>query len=464
MLRRSYIAAVLLSFFLVGSGVAKDDGAVVYTGDASAWSQFVSPVHYPITLAGNFGEPRPNHFHGGIDIKTDREEGKLIHAIGDGYVSRVCVGMNGFGNVVYVSHPNGYTSIYAHLKGFSSKIASLVRRYQYQHQTYICDVELGAADMPVSKGQFIAFSGNTGASFGPHLHLEILDAKGNKVDPLEYLKSQVTDTTAPEILSFRAYPQAGQGIFESKAAPSTHGFDREFTAWGAVGFSLRANDHMEGEYNNYGIYDMQMYVDDQLTFHSVMSYFPVSGNPMVNLWGDYDEYRRTGIWFMKTFMEPDLNLPMLYAPADRGIIHFREERPYRVKFVTSDIFGNTSERSFVVNARRTEFPPVNQVTENKETRQDKPVPEDNEGPIISPQSLTPSALSLRITDRMSAVKNYQAWLDGKFILFENPQNNWSIVCNLADTPVKPTGKPRTLRVVAVDKRDNTSEWTETITY
>ncbi len=134
---------------------------------------YTPPVDYEMSLAGNFGEPRPNHFHNGIDVKTGGVEGKPIYSIGEGYVSRITVGMFGFGNAVYVAHPDGKTSVYCHLKSFSPRIKSLLRKWQYENQSYIADVRLSPLDCPLSEGQFIAVSGNTGASQAPHLHLEL---------------------------------------------------------------------------------------------------------------------------------------------------------------------------------------------------------------------------------------------------------------------------------------------------
>ena len=134
---------------------------------------YQSPVHYEISLAGNFGEPRPNHFHGGIDIKTGGIEGKPIFSIGDGYVSCVTVGVGGYGNAVYIRHPEGYTSVYAHLKKFAPQIEANVKQWQYAHQSTNATLVFPPTAIPVSKGQLIAVSGNSGASQAPHLHLEV---------------------------------------------------------------------------------------------------------------------------------------------------------------------------------------------------------------------------------------------------------------------------------------------------
>ena len=176
------------------------------------------PVSYDISLAGNFGEPRPNHFHGGIDIKTDGVEGKAIYAIGDGYVSRVTMGLYGFGNAVYVTHPEGYTSVYCHLKSFSPRIQAALRRYQYQHETSEGDAYFSAVECPVSQGQLIALSGNTGNSMGPHLHLEIHDTKTwDMLDPCDFLGDYINDTIPPKVRGLMVYPQTGEGVVNGKS-------------------------------------------------------------------------------------------------------------------------------------------------------------------------------------------------------------------------------------------------------
>ena len=156
---------------------------------------FSSPVHYEVTLAGNFGEPRPNHFHGGIDVKTGQVEGKAMLSIGDGYVSQVTVGMYGFGNAVYVRHPQGYTSVYCHLKAFSPRIKAVLRRHQYLSRQSTGCFRFKPYEVPVAQGDIIAQSGNTGASQAPHLHLELLDNRTwAKHDALQYIPGLVKDT------------------------------------------------------------------------------------------------------------------------------------------------------------------------------------------------------------------------------------------------------------------------------
>lgn len=318
---------------------------------------YQSPVAYEISLAGNFGEPRPNHFHGGIDVKTGGIEGKAIYSVADGYVSRVTVGLLGFGNAVYVSHPDGHTSVYCHLKSFAPRIQRLVKRWQYAHQAYVADVRLTPTDCPVSRGQLIAVSGNTGASQAPHLHMEIHDTRtGDMLDPLDFLGSYVSDGLRPMAHGFMVYPIEGEGCFNGGSSKQTFGFGshnltRQFTAWGKVGFGLWANDYMEITYNRYGVRETVLEVDGHEVFHSVVDGIPIQSNRMVNSWGDYEHYMRYNVWYMKSFIEPGNTLPILKANAEGGIINFSEARDYHLKYILKDFKGNIAEYTFTVKGK-----------------------------------------------------------------------------------------------------------------
>lgn len=318
---------------------------------------FTPPVDYDISLAGNFGEPRPHHFHGGLDVKTGNVEGKHIYAIADGYVSRVTVGLYGFGNAVYVTHPTGQTSVYCHLKAFSPRIKAALRRYQYRHKTSVADARLTPLDVPVSQGQFIALSGNTGHSTGPHLHLELHDTRTwDMLDPYAVLADYINDSVPPQAHGFEAIPQY-DGIFNGGRSKQNFGFsshhlDREFTAWGRVGFALWANDYMQETYNHYGIRYTTLLVDGREVFRSDVSRVPMALNRMVNDWGDYEHYRRSNVWYMKSFVEPACRLPILWADKNRGIVDFCEERPYQLEYVLRDFKGNESRYSFIVQGQR----------------------------------------------------------------------------------------------------------------
>lgn len=314
---------------------------------------FTPPVDYDISLAGNFGEPRPHHFHGGLDVRTDGVEGKHIYAIADGYVSRITVGIDGFGNAVYITHPTGQTSVYCHLKSFSPRIKAALRRYQYRHETCEADARLTPLDVPVAKGQFIALSGNTGHSTAPHLHLEVHDTRTwNMLDPYQFLDEFIADTVPPQIHAIMAIPQRG-GTFNGNARYTTFSSSNtSLTAWGRVGFAVWADDYMQGAYNHYGIHETLLYVDGQVAFHSVVDNIPVALNRMVNAWGFYDHWLHYKTWYMKSYKEPGNTLPCLQADENRGVIVFDEERDYHLEYVLRDYKGNETRSSFTIRGQQ----------------------------------------------------------------------------------------------------------------
>lgn len=319
------------------------------------------PVSYDISLAGNFGEPRPHHFHGGIDIKTDGVEGKAIYAIGDGYVSRVTMGLYGFGNAVYVTHPEGYTSVYCHLKAFSPRIKAALRRYQYQHETSEGDAYFSALECPVSQGQLIALSGNTGNSMGPHLHLEIHDTETwDMLDPYEFIGDYLNDSIPPKVRGLMACPQVGEGVVNGKSEKQiirvADNQPPKLKAWGKVGFALWANDYMQNSSNHFGIHETTLMVDSQTVFSAVIDRIPLACNTLVNSWGDYDFWLKTHVWFLKSFAEPGNTLPFLYTQKDRGIIDFNEERDYVLTYILRDYRGNETRYSFTVRGEKSTIP------------------------------------------------------------------------------------------------------------
>src|SRR5664279_4701760 len=167
---------------------------------------FRSPVDFPIMLAGGFADIRQNHFHSGIDIRTGGEEGKPVYAIADGYVSRINISSGGFGKAVYITHPNGYTSLYGHLKKLNGAIGQWMKEQQYKKESFDLDIAVDPGILKVKKGDIIAYSGNTGLSEGPHLHFEIRDAATQEIiDPLLF-GLPFRDSTPPKMSDVRIYP------------------------------------------------------------------------------------------------------------------------------------------------------------------------------------------------------------------------------------------------------------------
>lgn len=329
---------------------------------SSVHVKYGSPVDYEISLAGNFGEPRPNHFHGGLDIKTAGVEGKPIYAIGDGYVSRITQGLSGFGNAVYVTHPEGFVSVYCHLKSFAPEVKQALRNYQYQHFTCAADAHLTPEDCPVTKGQLIALSGNTGSSTAPHLHLEIHEADTwDMLDPYEFIGDYISDSIPPTAHSLMVCPQRGEGVVNGSPDKQIFGFtspqlEKTLTAWGSVGFALWADDHMQKSYNYFGVRETVLNLDGHEIFRAVVDRVPVALNRQVNSWGDYDHWQHHKTWYLKSYIEPGNRLPILSAKGQRGIVDFNEERDYHFEYILRDYKGNEARYSFTIRGTRTVIP------------------------------------------------------------------------------------------------------------
>ena len=339
--------------------------------------QFSLPVHDDhVTLAGNFGEPRPHHFHGGIDIRTGMAVGRPIFAVADGYVSRITVGLFGFGNAIFIQHPDGHSSVYCHLKDFTPSQRARISRYRREHgqpddiaewhkpPRNTADIYLRPHEMPVSRGQLVAVSGNTGSSVAPHLHLEIHDTRTWAMrDPLSFVGQYLVDNTPPQAHAFMAYPQEGEGVFNGSDRQqyfnfTSHDLQREFTAWGKVGFGIWANDYMEDTFHHYGIRHTRLTIDGEVIFESDVDSIPAQMNRQVNSWGDYLHWRHQNVWYMKSFVEPGCQLPLFKTNGDRGFYDFNREKYYQVVYALTDAYGNQSVYTFTVTGKRQSIPKV----------------------------------------------------------------------------------------------------------
>lgn len=323
-------------------------------------SAFVSPFRFPLLLSANFGELRPNHFHDGIDIKTEGVTGKPIYSIADGYVSRVLVQHGGYGQAVYITHPNGLTSLYGHIVAFAPAVQEMVRSYQYEHETFVCDIALEPDRFPVKEGELIALSGNEGASAGPHLHLELRRTDtGDYVNPLPYFRHLLQDTRPPVAQWVGFYPVRGKGVVDGGtvrkivAAADLH---QPHTAWGDIYTAIAAKDYMEGTSNHYGVHSVVLYVDDREVFRSTTDEVSPEENRMINGFIDYEEYSRSRRLLMRSAVLPGNRLRLLSADGNRGVVTIDEERDYQFRYELTDDFGNTQTYRFTVRGRQQEIP------------------------------------------------------------------------------------------------------------
>ena len=318
---------------------------------------FISPFDFPLLLSGNFGELRANHFHGGVDFKTQGVVGKPIRCIADGYISRVTVTPGGYGQAVYITHDNGYTSVHGHLHRFMDGVQQVVEAYQYEHETFAVDLQFEADRFPLKQGEVFALAGNEGYSFGPHLHMEIRKTDTEEyIDPLQFYTDQLKDTTAPRATHVMLYPQVGKGVVNGSSRKKIISLSGQspITAWGQIAAGIKAYDYMDGTSNNYGVRSVTLLVDSVEVFRSTVDGFLPDENRMINAWTDYEEYATRNSWFMRSQILPGNTWRMLQADDERGVVTINEERPYRFCYVLEDLYGNRRTYGFVVQGKKQE--------------------------------------------------------------------------------------------------------------
>ncbi|MGC9342840.1 MAG: M23 family metallopeptidase [Bacteroidales bacterium] len=315
---------------------------------------FIPPVNIPIYLSGNFAELRSDHFHSGIDIKTQGVTGKSIFAIDDGYVSRIKVQTNGYGKSVYVNHPGGYTSVYGHLDEYNERIAEYVKKYQYKNKIHTLDIYPGRDDLPVKKGELIAKSGNTGSSSGPHLHFEIRNA-GNQ-HPLNVQKFgfNISDNVDPRIFNFYIYSFEGEGNRRTVKKRYKEGLRLNSKSYrlktgdtlrveSPVSFGMEVYDFLNGTHNRCGIYYIKTYANNELVYHFQTDEFSFAESRYINSHIDYGLKQSQNEKVHRLFKLPNNRLSMYQQIKDDGIISVQNEEVISIKIVFADIDGN--ERS-----------------------------------------------------------------------------------------------------------------------
>ena len=324
--------------------------------------QLHRPLDIPMVLSGNFGELRNNHFHSGLDFKTQGKTGFPIYCAEDGYVSRVLVSPWGFGRAIYVVHPSiGLTTVYGHLEAFSNKIDKIVRQEQYRQESFRVDMSFSPDEIPVRKGEIIARSGNSGSSGGPHLHMDVREtATENPLDPMPYFKKYIKDNVAPSVRSIALYPEDDSGVVDGvgrAAYRQPAKFGEPFVAWGRVVPGIKAYDKMPGVSNIYGVKYLTLEIDGKQVYRRVIERFSFDSTRAVHTLVNYPDKVNKSSWVMVTRVPKSRPLgAMIETDGDNGVITINEERDYNCRFLLEDEHGNRSSVKFVIRGKRSEIP------------------------------------------------------------------------------------------------------------
>lgn len=331
---------LILLFLLITSGL--------YAQPQVPTEYFNSPLDVGLVLSGTFGELRSNHFHSGLDIKTQQREGLNVLAAATGYVSRINVAVYGYGKALYIQHPNGYTTVYGHLQKFSPEIEAYVKKHQYAKESFDVELYPEAGILPVTQGDLVAFSGNTGGSGGPHLHFEIRDGNQRPMNP-KLFGINVKDTQAPTVTNLFAYPLGEEAHINGSATrqrlrliPLNDGSFRteQIDACGEIGFGISVYDKQDGAANNNGVYKIEASLNGDKVFEMGMDRFSFAETRHLNQLIDYEYFSNNKSRVTQLFVGNNNPLSIYNNVVNQGKLNIEDSLNYTYNIKVLDFAGN----------------------------------------------------------------------------------------------------------------------------
>jgi hypothetical protein len=329
---------------------------------------FSSPLGIGLVVTGSFSEVRPNHFHSGTDFSVQKKEGLPVFAVADGIVSRIKVSPFGFGNALYIDHPNGFTSVYGHMKGYSDTITEYVRTNQYKLKSFEVDLfPINKKELIyVKKGQLIGYTGNSGASGGAHLHFELRNTKTeNIINPLLF-GFHLQDNYPPYIDFIKIYPEDNNSFVGPSNDPIRFNLKKSLTGeyrlatkdtlslWGSFSIGAQAFDFNQNQSDRNGFYSLKMYEDKAEFFNMVCDSFSFAESRYVNASIDYIANYNADNRIVKSKKLPGNKLSFFKSDTANGILKFTDENLHEIIISVADQAGNTSNLRFWVRSRKPE--------------------------------------------------------------------------------------------------------------
>jgi len=327
---------------------------------------FTSPLDITLVLSGTFAELRSNHFHSGLDIKTKGKVGFKTYASAEGYVSRIKISRYGYGKALYITHPNGYTTVYAHLQKFAPKIEAYVKKQQYKKETFELELFPKAEELKISSKEVIAYTGNTGGSGGPHLHFEIRDQQERPINPMLF-GFDIKDTTNPVVHELYGYPLSEGSHINGETSrvkiriiklPNGQYKSEQITAFGTIGFGVISTDRQDFASNKNGVSFITTFFNGSKSLEVDFKRFSFDETKHLNRYIDYAYFFETKKRIQKLFIESNNPLKLLKSHAAQGMVSIEDDTNSIYKISINDFKDNKSDLSIPIQGLKKELPEV----------------------------------------------------------------------------------------------------------
>lgn len=357
---------ILLLFLMTSS---------LYSQSEYPQDYFRNPLDITLVLSGTFAELRSSHFHSGLDIKTQQKTGLKVYAAAEGYVSRIKISHYGYGKALYITHPNGYTTVYAHLQKFSNRLEKYIKECQYDKETFEVEVFPSTDELLIAPNEVIAYSGNTGGSGGPHLHFEIRDNQERPMNPMLF-GIDIKDSRQPFVSAVYAYPKDKDAVINGKnervplrLIPQKTGDYKveEITAYGNIGFGITSYDKQDLAPNNNGVSNIQTFFNGNKSLEIDFKRFSFDETKHIKRLIDYEYFKTKRSRIQKLFIEENNPLSLYKDAYDNGYITVEDSTSSVYKVRVRDFKQNETWINIPIKGKRTESETLEEDLSNKTT-------------------------------------------------------------------------------------------------